>query len=54
LRKLNRLFANLDPEGGDTVVVSLVVTGKDSSGELTAVARQVLFQGREVFALTPH
>ncbi len=53
LRKLNKLFANLDLDGADTVVVSLVVTGRDSSGKLTAVARQVLFQGREVLALTP-
>ncbi len=53
LRKLNKLFTNLDLDGADTVVVSLVVTGEDSSGKLTAVARQVLFQGREVLALTP-
>jgi hypothetical protein len=50
--KLRASFPNLDSgPAGDTVVVSLVVVGKDRSGQPTAFARQVLFQGALVFAL---
>ena len=48
---LNADFTNLDLNPGDTVVVTLVVTGNDSSGQPTAYAQQVLFEGTEVFAL---
>lgn len=54
LPRLRKVFANLDPDPADTVVVTLVVTGKDAAGQPSAVARQVLFQGREVYALLPH
>ena len=48
---LNADFPNVDPNPGDTIVVTLVVTGEDTSGQSTAYARQVLFQGTDVFAL---
>lgn len=52
LRKLHQTFANLDPDPSDTVVVTLAVVGKDGHGQRTAAARQVLFQRRDVLALT--
>ena len=48
---LNADFPNVDPDPGDTIVVTLAVTGEDPSGQPTAYARQVLFQGTDVFAL---
>ena len=51
LSALNGLFPNLDPNPGDTVVVTLAVTGKDASGQPTAYASQVLLQGADIYAL---
>ena len=48
---LNADFLNVDTNPGDTVVVTVAVTGQDASGQPTAYARQVLFQGTDVFAL---
>ena len=48
---LNADFLNVDPNPGDTVVVTVAVTGQDASGQPTTYARQVLFQGTDVFAL---
>ena len=48
---LNADFPNVDPNPSDTIVITLVVTGNDASGQATAYARQVLFQGADVFAL---
>ncbi len=48
---LNADFLNVDPNPSDTIVVTLVVTGEDTFGQPIAYARQVLFQGTDVFAL---
>ena len=48
---LNKLFDNLDTVPGDTVVITLAVTGNDSSSKKTSYASQVLLQGDDVLAL---
>jgi hypothetical protein len=48
---LNKLFDNLDTVPGDTVVITLSVTGNDSSNKKTSYASQVLLQGDDVLAL---
>ena len=50
LRKLHETFSNLDSDPGDTVVISLCVTGTDANGKPSAAARTVLLQGSEVLA----
>jgi hypothetical protein len=49
LFQLRKRFDQLDPRPSDTVVVSAALVGLDRSGKTTALARQVLFQGAEVF-----
>ena len=51
LLELNGIFPNLDPNPGDTVVVTLAITGNDASGQPTAYASQVLLQGAYIYAL---
>jgi hypothetical protein len=50
LFQLRKRFDQLDPHPSDTVLVSAALVGLDRSGKTTALARQVLFQGAEVFA----
>jgi len=51
LHRLRRVFTNLDSSPSDTVTISLAATGTDRSGRKVAYARQVLVQGRDVYAL---
>jgi len=50
LHELRKTFTNLDQEPSDTVAITLCVTGKNVAGEPTAAARQILLQGRDVYA----
>ncbi len=51
LHELRKTYRNLDQTPSDTVVISVCVTGTNGVGKATAVARQILVQGRDVFAL---
>ena len=53
LHELRKTFRNLDQTPSDTVMISVCVTGTNADGKAIATARQILLQGRDVFAMKP-